>query len=326
MTAFARIVMILCSLAAVPSVALAQQFPQRPIQWVIPFAVGGPTDVLARAIAPKLAEALGAPVIIDNKAGAGGGIGVGAVARAAPDGYTIVMGHTGTHAINPHLYSNLQYDPLKDFVPIAPVVSYSNILVVNPKVPVNSVKELIAYAKANPDKVSFASGGNGVVGHILGELLKSMTGAPMLHVPYKGNAPALTDVMAGNATCMFELLNTGLPQIRAGKLRPLAVTSAKRSAYIPEVPTMSEAGVEGFDDVVGDPWFGVFAPAGTPAPIVQRLHEGLVKALQSPEVRERIRAQSLDVLTLSPSSFAARIRSDHEKWGKAVRIAGAKVN
>lgn len=226
MIAFAKSLFVLFLVAVLPGHALAQQYPQRPIQWVIPFAVGGPTDVLARAIAPKLGEALGVPVIIDNRAGAGGSIGVGAVARAAPDGYTIVMGHTGTHAINPHLYSNLQYDPLKDFVPIAPVVSYSNILVVNPKVPVNNVKELVAYAKANPDKVSFASGGNGVVGHILGELLKSMTGAPMLHVPYKGNAPALTDVMAGNATCMFELLNTGLAQIKAGRLKPLAVTSA----------------------------------------------------------------------------------------------------
>lgn len=319
------LVSVLLLLGVFPSLQ-AQTYPSRPIQWIVPFPAGGPTDVLARSIAPKLSEELGVPVVVENRAGAGGSVGMSALAKSAPDGYTIGMGHTGTHAINPHLYPSLGYDPLKDFAPITPVVSYGNILVVHPAVPVNNVRELITYAKANPNKVSFASGGNGVVGHILGELLKSLTGAPMLHVPYKGNAPALTDVMAGNATSMFELLNTGLPQIRAGKLKPLAVTSSKRSPYIPEVPTMSEAGVAGFNEAVGDPWFGIFAPAGTPAPVVNRLYDAFTKAIQSATVQERMRAQSLNVLVEGPTEFAARIRIDHEKWGRAVRLSGAKVN
>ena len=304
----------------------AQTYPSKPIRWLIPFSAGGPTDVLARAIAPKLGEALGVAVIVENKVGAGGSLAMDAVAKAPPDGYTIGMGHTGTQAINPHLYAKLPYDPLKDFAPVTPVVSYVNVLVVNPNVPARAVAELVAYAKANPDKVSFASGGNGATNHLSGELLKALTGAPMLHVPYKGSAPALTDVIAGNATCMFDILVTSLPQIRAGRVRALAVTSARRSPYAPDVPTMGESGVPGYEDAGSDLWFGVFAPAGTPRPIVDRLNAELIKALKTPEVSERIRMQAYDVWTLSPEEFSAFLRTDHAKWGKVVKLAGARAD
>ena len=313
------------ALAVAGTAALAQNFPNKPIRWLIPFSAGGPTDVLARAIAPKLGESLGVAVLVENRVGAGGSLAMDAVAKAAPDGYTIGMGHTGTQAINPHLYAKLPYDPLKDFAPITPVVSYVNVLVVNPNVPAKTVAELVAYAKANPGKANFASGGNGATNHLSGELLKALTGAPMVHVPYKGSAPALTDVIAGNATCMFDILVTSLPQIRSGKVRALAVTSGKRSPYAPEIPTMREAGVPGYDEAGSDLWFGAFAPAGTPKPIVDRLHAELVKALATPEVSERIRAQAYDTWTLSPEEFAAFLRTDHAKWGKVVKLAGAKA-
>jgi len=304
--------------------AIAQAYPNKPLRWLIPFSAGGPTDVLARAIAPKLGEALGQVVLVENRVGAGGSLAMDAVAKAAPDGYTIGMGHTGTQAINPHIYAKLPYDPLKDFAPITPVVSYVNVLVVNPNVPVRSVGELVAYAKANPDKVSFASGGKGATNHLSGELLRVLTGAPMLHVPYKGSAPALLDVISGNATSMFDILVTSLPQIRAGKVRALAVTSSKRSSYAPDIPTMVEAGVTGYGEAGSDLWFGVFAPAGTPRPIIDRLNAELVKALRTPEVSERIRQQAYDTWTLTPDEFTAFLRTDHAKWGQVVKLSGYK--
>jgi tripartite-type tricarboxylate transporter receptor subunit TctC len=313
-------------LALASGQALAQPYPSKPIRWLIPFSAGGPTDVLARAIAPKLSESLGVPVIVENKVGAGGSLAMDAVAKAAPDGYTIGMGHSGTQSINPHLYAKLPYDPLKDFAPITPVVSYVNVLVCNPNVPVKTVADLVAYAKANPDKVSFASGGTGATNHLSGELLKAVTGAPMLHVPYKGSAPALVDVMAGNATCMFDILVTSLPQIKGGKVRALAVTSAKRSGYAPDIPTMRESGITGYEEAGSDLWFGVLAPAGTPKPIVDRLHGELVKALKTPEVGERIHAQAYDVWTLSPDEFMAFLRTDYARWGKVVKFAGARAD
>lgn len=313
-------------LALSAGAASAQNYPDKPIRWLIPFSAGGPTDVLARAIAPKLSQALGQPVLVDNRVGAGGGIAMDALARSAPDGYTIAMGHTGTQSINPHLYSKLAYDPLKDFAPITPVVSYVNVLVVNPNVPVKTVAELVAYAKANPNKVSFASGGTGATNHLSGELLKSLTGAPMLHVPYKGSAPALVDVIGGNVTGMFDILVTSLPQIRAGKVRALAVTSSKRSSHAPDIPTMVEAGVTGYGEAGSDLWFGVFAPAGTPRAIVDRLNTELVKALHTPEVSERIRLQAYDTWTLKPEEFGAYLRTDFDKWGKVVKFSGAKAD
>lgn len=317
--AISTFVALLVAAAAAP--AQAQEYPSRPIRWLIPFSAGGPTDVLARAIAPKLAESLGAPVVVDNRVGAGGGIAMEALARSAPDGYTIAMGHTGTQAINPHIYPKLGYDPRKDFAAVTPVVSYVNVLVVNPAVPAKTVAELVAYAKANPDKVTLGSGGIGATNHLSIELLKSITGAPIVHVPYKGSAPALVDVMAGNITGMFDILVTSLPQIRNGKVRPLAVTSERRSEYAPDIPTMRESGIPGYSEAGSDLWFGVFAPAGTPKAIVDRLNRELVKALDAPEVRERIKAQAYSVWTLKPEEFDAFVRTDYEKWGKIVKSA-----
>ena len=321
----ARQPLVALALALVAGAAVAQAYPSKPIRWLIPFSAGGPTDVLARAIAPRLGESLGVAVLVENRVGAGGSLAMDAVAKAAPDGYTIGMGHTGTQAINPHLYARLPYDPLKDFAPVTPVVSYVNVLVVNPAVPAKTVAELVAWTKAHPAKASFASGGNGATNHLSGELLKALTGAPLVHVPYKGSAPALTDVIAGNATCMFDILVTSLPQIRSGKVRALAVTSAKRSPYAPEIPTMRESGVPGYDEAGSDLWFGVFAPAGTPKAVVERLHAELVRALASADVAERIRAQAYDPWTLEPEAFAAFLRTDHAKWGKVVRLSGAKA-
>ncbi len=300
-------------------------YPNRPLRWLIPFAAGGPTDVLARAVAPKLSEALGVPVIVDTPPGAGGGIAMEALARSAPDGYTIGMGHTGTQAINPHIYAKLAYDPLKDFSPITPLVSYVNVLVVNPQVPARTVAELVDYAKANPGKVTFASGGIGATNHLSGELLKAITGAPMVHVPYKGSAPALVDVMSGNVTMMFDILVTSLPQLKNGKVRALAITSDKRSEYAPDIPTMRESGVPGYAAAGSDLWFGVFAPANTPRAIVERLNAELVKAMDSAEVKERMRAQAYSRWTLRPDAFSEFLRTDHEKWGKVVRSAGIKA-
>ncbi len=321
-----KLVTLVALLALVSGQVLAQSYPNKPVRWLIPFSAGGPTDVLARAIAPKLSESLGVPVIVENKVGAGGSLAMDAVAKSAPDGYTIGMGHSGTQSINPHLYSKLPYDSLKDFAPVTPVVSYVNVLVVNPNVPAKTVAELVAYAKVNPQKVSFASGGTGATNHLSGELLKAVTGAPMLHVPYKGSAPALVDVMSGNATCMFDILVTSLPQIRAGKVRALAVTSAKRSGYAPDIPTMRESGIEGYEEAGSDLWFGVLGPAGTPKPIVDRLNAELVKALKTPEVSERIRVQAYDVWTLSPEEFTNFLRTDHARWGKVVKFAGARAD
>ncbi len=325
MKALGSAVAVAISLATILPAA-AQDYPHKPIRWLIPFSAGGPTDALARAIAPKLGESLGVPIVVDNRVGAGGGIAMETLARATPDGYTIGMGHTGTQAINPHIYTKLAYDPLKDFEAITPLVSYVNVLVVNPAVPAKTVADLVDYAKANPDKVTFASGGIGATNHLSGELLKSITGAPMVHVPYKGSAPALVDVMAGNVTAMFDILVTSLPQIRAGKVRPLAVTSNQRSEFAPDIPTMSESGVPGYSDAGSDLWFGVFAPAGTPKAIVTRLNVELKKALAAPEVKERIKAQAYSVWTLEPDEFGAFVRTDHGKWGKIVRSSGVKAN
>ncbi len=304
----------------------AQPFPSKPLRWIVPFPPGGPTDTFSRAAAQKLAETLKQPVVVENRAGAGASIGMEALARSAPDGYTIGLSTTGSHAINPHLYAKLPYDPVKDFAPITLAISYVNVLVVDPALPIQSAADLVAYAKANPGKVSFGSAGNGSSNHLFGELLKSLTGAPMQHVPYKGSAAALTDVMSGNLTFMFDILNVSGPQIRAGRVRGLAVASAKRTPYFPELPTLTESGVRGFDEAGADLWFGIMAPGGTPKPIVARLNEALVASLRSPEMRERIRAQSLDLWTSTPEEFAAVLRSDLTRWGKVVRASGARID
>ena len=315
----------LCLLGA--SQASAQAWPTRPLKWIVPFPPGGPTDTLSRAVAQQLSESLGQAVVIENRGGAGGGLGMDALAKSVPDGYTIGLPTTGTHAINPALYGNkLPYDPLRDFTPLSLAVVYVNILVINPAHPAKNVAELIAFAKANPGGVTFGSAGNGASNHLSGEVLKSLAGAPMQHVPYKGSAQALTDVMAGNITFMYDILNTSLPQIRAGRVRALAVTSARRSPYIPEVPTMEEAGVRDYTAAGSDLWMGVMGPKGIPKPIVDKLNAELIKVLRSPTMREKIRGQFLDLWTSTPEEFTAVIKSDLAKWGKIVRDSGARVD
>jgi len=302
----------------------AQTYPNRPIRWIVPYAAGGPSDALVRAIAPKLSAMLGVAVVVDNRGGAGGSLGLEQLAKAAPDGYTIALGGTGTHSLNPYIQAAIPYDPLKDFEPLTPIVSYVNVLVVNAQVPASTVAELVAYAKANPNKVTFASGGIGASNHLAGELLKAVTGAPMVHVPYRGSGPALADVIAGHITCMFDILVTVLPQIHAGKIRALAVTSAKRSSYAPEIPTMAESGVPDYAASGNDLWFGVFAPAATPMPIVDKLNAEIRKAIASPELSQVLRTQGYDAWTLDPPAFQAFLRDDRAKWGAVVKASGIK--
>ena len=315
------------SLLGGSTLALAQAWPTKSLRWIVPFPPGGPTDTLSRAVALKLADALGQPVVIENRGGAGGGLGMDALAKSAPDGYTIGLSTTGTHAINPALYgAKIPYQALKDFTPLTLAVSYVNILVINPNHAAKNVKQLIEFAKANPGKVTFGSAGNGASNHLSGEVLKTLSGAPMQHVPYKGSAQALTDVMAGNITFMYDVLNTGLTQVKAGRVTALAVTSAKRSPFAPDVPTMEEAGVPGYSSAGSDLWFGIMGPAGIPKPIVARLNAELIKVMRSPDLRERVRGQYFEPYTSTPEEFAAVIKTDLEKWGKIVRTSGARVD
>jgi len=311
---------------ALSGASLAQPYPSKPVKWIVPFPPGGPTDTFSRAAAQKLAELVGQPVVVENRAGAGAAIGMEALAKSAPDGYTIGLSTTGSHAINPHLYKNLAYDPVRDFAPITLAISYVNVLVVNPKLPIHNGAELVAYAKSHPGGATFGSAGNGSSNHLFGELLKTLTGAPMQHVPYKGSAAALTDVMAGNLTFMFDILNVSGPQIRAGRVRGIAVASAKRTPYMPELPTLAESGIKGFEQAGSDLWFGIMAPAKTPRPIIAKLNAALVAGLRSPDMRERIRAQSLDIWTSTPEEFAAVLKSDLARWGKVVRASGARID
>jgi len=309
-------------LAAAP--ASAQAYPSKPVRWIVPYAAGGPADALVRAIAPKLSEGLGVPVIVDNRGGAGGSLAMEQLIKSPADGYTIGLGGTGTHSLNPYIQANIPYDPLKSFEAITPIVTYVNVLVVNAAVPAQTVGEFVAYAKANPDKVTFASGGTGTSNHLAGELLKTVTGAPIVHVPYRGSGPAMIDVISGHVTCMFDILVTALPQIHAGKVRALAVASAKRSPFAPDIPTMVESEVAGYTQAGNEPWFGIFAPAGTPRPVVDQLNAQFVKALAAPELAEVLRTQGYDSWTLDPDAFLAFIRDDHAKWGKVVKDAGLK--
>jgi tripartite-type tricarboxylate transporter receptor subunit TctC len=303
----------------------AQAYPSKPLKWIVPFPPGGSTDGFSRPLAAKLSTLLGQPVVVENIGGAGASIGTDRIAKSAPDGYTIGLATTGTHAINPHIYgAKLPHDTVRDFTHITLAVSYVNVLVVNPSVPAKSVGELIEYAKTQ--QVTFGSAGNGSSNHLSAEVLKLITRLPMQHVPYKGSGPAMTDVIAGNITGMFDVLITSIPQMRAGKVRALAVTSAKRSPYIPEVPTMDESGVPGYNEAGSDLWFGVVGPAGIPKAVVAKLNEKLIEALRAPDMRERIRIQAFDLWTSTPEEFTKIVRTDREKWGKIVRAAGAKID
>ena len=310
-------------LALISACAWAQSYPTKPIRLVVPFPPGGATDILARNVAQKLTEAWGQQVIVDNRPGAGGNIGSELVAKSAPDGYTLEMGTVGTHAINASLYAKMPYDHVKDFVPVILVAGVPNVLVVNPSLPVNSVAELIAYAKANPGKLNFASSGNGTSIHLSGELFKVMAGVQITHIPYKGSAPAMQDLLGGQVQLMFDNLPPSLPQIKAGKLKALAVTSTTRAAALPDVPTMAEAGLPGFE---ASSWFGVLAPAGTPPAIVAKLNAEIGKWLASPDAKEKLQALGANAAGGTPEDFAKHIQAETVKWAKVVKESGAKVD
>jgi len=315
--------LLLLALPALPSVAFAQAWPSKPIKWVVPFAPGGTTDILARTVGEKLGAALGQPVIVENRPGAGGGVGADFVAKSPPDGYTLVGGTISTHAINASLYKSLPYDPVRDFVPITLIARLPNLLVINPNVPAKNVAELVALMKANPGKYTFASSGNGTSQHLSGELFKSIAGVDMQHVPYKGSPPALQDVVGGQVTMTFDNITTALPLAKAGNLRALAVTTAQRSAVAPEIPTMAEAGLAGYE--IGS-WQGVFAPAGTPPEIVRRLNTEIVRILKSPEIHDKLIALGAEPVGNSVDEFTAMVKSEVVKWGDVVKRSGARVD
>jgi tripartite-type tricarboxylate transporter receptor subunit TctC len=303
--------------------ACAQAYPTKPIRLVVPFPAGGSLDVVARAIGQKLTEAWGQPVVIDNRPGAGGNIGADLVAKSAPDGYTILEGALSTHAVNVSLYDKMPYDPVRDFVPITLVATTPNVLVLNPTLPVKSVPELVAYAKAHPGGLSFGSGSNGSAGHLAGELFKSEAGVDMVHIPYKGAAPALQALLAGDTQLMFDNLANSMPQLKAGRLKALAVTTAKRSALIPELPTLAETGLPGFDIYT---WWGFMAPAGTPKEIIAKWNAEVTRILGTPEMKAFFAQQGAEPAPTTPEQFAALIRSEIPKYAKIVKASGAKVD
>ncbi|HKU72234.1 MAG TPA: tripartite tricarboxylate transporter substrate binding protein [Burkholderiales bacterium] len=305
-------------LVAPYSVDAQQNYPAKPVRLVVPSAPGGGTDITARVMAPKLSEFLGQQVVVENRAGAGTMIGGEVVARAAPDGYTLLMG-ISTLAINPAMYRKVPYDALKDFAPITQAVSLPNILVVHPSLPARTVKELVAFAKARPGQIQFASAGVGTNPHLAAELFLSMTGTKMLHVPYKGSGAGVIDVIAGHVPVMTPSILTGLPHAKAGRLRALGVTSAKRAGGAPEIPTIAEAGVPGYDAVQ---WFGILAPTGTPRPVIDRVHRDSVRVLQSADIKERLQADGADPVASTPEEFAAFLRSETTKWAKVVKAVG----
>ena len=307
-------------LALTPLAAQAQAFPTKAITIIVPFSAGGTTDILARVLGQFISKDLGQPVIIDNRAGAGGNIGTQLVARAAPDGYTILMGTVGTHAINQSLYPKLAFDPIKDFAPLTRVALVPNLLVANPAQPFKTVKELMAYAKANPGKVTFGSSGSGTSIHLSGELFKQMAGVDIQHVAYKGSAPAVNDLLGNHIAIMFDNMPSAISHVKAGKLRPLAVTTAQRSPALPDVPTIAEAGVPGYE---ATSWFGLLAPAKTPAPVVARLNAVILKALADPDVKKKLLEQGAEPAGETPAQFAAFIASETVKWGKIVKQSGA---
>ena len=324
----AALAALLAGAAALPAPALAQgAWPARPVRFVVPYPPGGPLDQVARALAEKLREPLGQPVIVENRAGAGGNIGADNVAKSAPDGYSIVMGAVATHAINPFLYAKMPYDANRDFAPITRIAVVPNVLVMNPeaaaRLGIADVKGLIAYAKRNPGKLNYASGGNGSAGHLAGELFKAMAGVSMVHIPYAGAAPAQLGLISGQTDLMFDNLASAAPQIRAGRLKGFAVTTLRRSDFFPELPAVADAGLPGFDIST---WFGVFAPAGTPAAIVDRLHAEFTRALGAADIRERLGRLGADAAPQTPAEFAAFVRQEQDKYARVVKASGARVD
>ncbi|WP_155194642.1 tripartite tricarboxylate transporter substrate binding protein [Orrella sp. JC864] len=319
-------------MAAVPAAhaqsdADAGAFPAKPLRFIVPYPPGGPLDLMARALGEKVRASLGQPVIIENRAGAGGNIGADVAAKAAPDGYTLVMGAVATHAINPWLYASLPYDPIKDFAPITLVAAVPNVLVMNKEFAqangIASVADLIAYGKRHPGRLNYGSGGNGSAGHLAGELLKARAGLDALHVPYQGAAPAQLALLSGQSDFMFDNLAAAAPLIRDGKVQALAVTTLARSSLLADVPTIDESGVPGFD--LGT-WFGVFATGGTPEPVVQKLNQAYVQALRQPDIVDRLRVMGSQAQPLSAQDFARMVAAEKEKYREIVKLSGASIN
>ena len=302
-------------------------WPIKPLRFIVPYPPGGPLDTTARLLAEKVRPLLGQQVIVENKSGAGGNIGADIVAKATPDGYTLVMGAVATHAINPWLFASIPYDPVRDFAPVALVASVPNVLVINREMAarngIRTVQDLLAYAKANPGKLNYGSGGSGSAGHLAGELLRARTGIDVVHVPYQGASPAQLALLSGQSDFMFDNLAAAAGLIRDNKVIALAVTTTSRSELLPEVPTVEESGVKPFD--IGT-WFGVFTTAGTPAPVVQKLHAAYQAALSDPAVVERLAAMGSVAPVLTPAQFADMVRGEREKYQEIVRLSGAQVN
>ena len=317
------------SICALPVIALlsgtacAQTvYPDKPIRLIVAFDPGGSTDIIARLVSPKLAEQLGKSVIIDNRGGGGGSVGTEMAARAAPDGYTITLGTTSTHVIDPVSHASLKYDPVRDFAPITLMASMPYVLVLHPTVPAKSLKEFVALAKSQPGKLNYSSAGTGSLSHLAGEMLKNTTGTDIVHIPYKGGGPASTAILSGEAQLGFNGLAPLLPHAKAGRMRPIAMGSPKRSSELPEVPTVAESGYPGFEVWV---WQGFFAPRGTPAPVVNRLHAEIVRIGQSAETAESFRRNGADVMTTTPAEFARIMKSDHDKYSKVIKAAGIRL-
>jgi len=314
---------LICSVGvACAASALAQGWPEKPVRFVVGFTPGGPSDILARALGQKLADSWGQQVVIENRPGAGGNIAAELVAKSAPDGTTWLLGNNSILATNQSLYAKLAYDPVKDFAPVALVAIQPNILVVNPSVPASSVKELIALAKAKPGALNYASSGSGAAAHLAGELFKAMTGVEMVHVPYKGAQPALTDVIAGQAQLMFATSASVIPYIKAGRLRALAVTTSQRSGTVPELPTLSESGVPGFEAIT---WHGVVVPSATRGALVERLNADIVRVLRMRDLRERLESLGAELAPGTPQDFAEYIAREIPKWAKVVKDSGARA-
>ena len=312
------------ALGAAACAAHAQSsYPAKPIRFVVPFPAGGPLDIVARVLAQDLNRSWGQAVLVDNRPGAGGNIGADVVAKAAPDGYTILMGAVSTHAINVWLYGKLAYDPIRDFAPVTLVTSVPNVLIVHPSVPAQNVRQLIALAKGRPGQLNFASGSTGSAGHLAGELFKKMAGIDMVHIPYKGAAPAVTDLLAGHVSLMFDNMASALPNVKAARVRALAVTTLRRSPFLPDVLTISEAGLRGFD--IGT-WFGIFAPAGTPRDTVSRLNGELARILKTPATKDRLATMGAEPMPDTPEAFAAFVKSEMKKYEQIVRASGAKAD
>ena len=298
-------------------------YPKQPVTLVVPFPAGGPTDAMARVLALKLGERLSQPVLIDNRGGAGGGIAAELVAKAPADGYTLFFGTTGTMAINPSLYSKLRYDPVKDFAPVSLMATTANVLVVSPQIPAKNLAELVALAKAKPGELTYGSAGNGSSNHLSGELFRSAAGIQVNHIPYKGSAPAMIDLLGGRLSMMFDTIAQQTQNIAAGKVHALAVTGPMRSPLLPNVPTAQEAGLKGFDVTI---WYGVLAPKGTPASVVERLHREMVAVMATEELKKRMESDGAEARTNTPADFAALIKSDTTKWAPVVKNSGATVD